>query len=271
MISFPNAKINLGLNVLSKRKDGYHKLSSCFYPVGWKDILEIIPTNKLQFTTSGISIPEDGSDNLCIKAYKLLQNDYDIQPVHIHLHKLIPIGAGLGGGSSDCAFTIKMLNEIFQLNISLDELEVYSGQLGSDCSFFVKNKPIFVSGTGDKFESTTLDLTNLQISIIYPKIHVSTREAYSGVKPMMPEYKISDILDKPISHWKRFLLNDFEKSVCQIHPDISAIKNQMYQNGALYASMTGSGSAVFGIFEKGLNLKFDQILSGSNHVWNGRL
>jgi len=248
MISFPNAKINLGLNILSKREDGYHNISSCFYPVPWCDILEIIPSDQLKFTSSGIGIPGDESNNLCIQAYRLLKRDFNIPNVHIHLHKIIPIGAGLGGGSSDCAFTLKMLKDMFCLKLSDDQLENYAGTLGSDCPFFIKNKPTMVSGTGNQFKTTSLSLSGNAIVIAYPKIHISTLEAYAGITPMIPEQSIMDIISEPIFNWKSKLKNDFEKTLLKNYPEIINIKELMYEYGANYASMTGSGSAVFGIF-----------------------
>ena len=271
MISFPNAKINLGLNILSKRPDGYHNLSSCFYPVKWKDILEIIPSHKQHFTSSGIAIPEANKNNLCIKAYNLLYDNYQIPPVHIHLHKVIPIGAGLGGGSSDAAFTLKMLNNIFNLKISIRLLEEYAAELGSDCPFFIQNKPVLVSGTGTKFNLTSINLSQRKIIIIHPNIHVSTKEAYAGIIPKNSSNSIKKILKTPLANWKSLLTNDFEKSIASSHPDITIIKKQFYDYGAVYASMSGSGSAVFGIFEKDFNLSLLNNLANSHTVWHGIL
>ncbi len=271
MISFPNAKINLGLNILSKREDGYHNISSCFYPVPWCDILEIIPSNHLKFTSSGINIPGDESNNLCIQAYHLLNRDFNIPKVHIHLHKIIPIGAGLGGGSSDCAFTLKMLNDMFCLNLSDDQLESYAGKLGSDCPFFIKNIPTLVSGTGNQFEHTKLSLTGNSIVLVYPKIHISTQQAYAGIVPNIPEQSISDILNLPISKWKSKLKNDFESSVIETHLDIVSIKEHLYDNDALYTSMSGSGSAVYGIFENKVAGNLLDHLSKKYVTWSHQL
>ncbi|MFT7036469.1 MAG: 4-diphosphocytidyl-2-C-methyl-D-erythritol kinase [Cyclobacteriaceae bacterium] len=254
MISFPNAKINLGLNILSKRPDGYHNLSSCFYPLGWKDILEIIPSNRIQFTSSGIAIPGGNMNNLCIKAYNLLYNNHHIPPVHIHLHKIIPIGAGLGGGSSDAASTLKMLNNIFNLNISTTLLEEFAGQIGSDCPFFIQNKPILVSGTGTEFNPALIDLSKKKVIIIHPNIHISTKEAYSGIVPKAPKNSILKISKLPLSNWKSLLVNDFERLISLNNPEISNIKKTLYDSGAIYASMSGSGSSVFGIFKEDFDL-----------------
>jgi 4-diphosphocytidyl-2-C-methyl-D-erythritol kinase len=270
MISFPNAKVNLGLNILSKRSDGYHNLSSCFYPVGWKDILEIIPSDKLKFTSSGIAIPGANMNNLCIKAYNLLYNTHQIPPVHIHLHKVIPIGAGLGGGSSDAAFTLKMLNNIFNLNISIKLQEEYAAQLGSDCPFFIQNKHVIVSGTGTKFNPTSINLSKRKIVIIHPNIHISTKEAYAGIVPKNSSNSINETIKQPLANWKALLKNDFEKSVILNHPEIVAIKKEFYDSGALYASMSGSGSAVFGIFKEDFDLSTLSIRA-TYGSWRGML
>lgn len=271
MISFPNAKINLGLNILSKRPDGYHNLSSCFYPINWKDILEIIPAKKLKFTSSGVKIPGNITDNLCLKAYNLLYEDFQIPPVHIHLHKIIPIGAGLGGGSSDASFTLKMLSEIFNLSLSIGQLEKYASQLGSDCPFFINNKPTLVSGTGNQFKTTTLNLSGKFIVLIYPEIHISTKEAYSGITPSIPEQSINHILNGAIDNWQFQLKNDFENSVIAHYPEIISIKEKLLDNGAIYSSMTGSGSAVFGIFKKNIDSSLLNNLVTSYTTWSGIL
>jgi len=189
-------------------------------------------------------------NNLCIRAYKLLHNNHQIPPVHIHLHKLIPIGAGLGGGSSDAAFTLKMLNSIFNLNISIKLQQEYAAQIGSDCPFFIQNKHVLVSDTGIKFNPTKVDLSKRKIIIIHPNIHISTKEAYSGIVPKESTNSIHEIFMQPLVNWKSLLKNDFEKSVTLNHPEIAAIKKELYDSGALYASMSGSGSSVFGLFKE---------------------
>ena len=269
MISFPNAKINLGLNILSKRPDGYHTISSCFYPVGWTDILEIIPAGTLTFTSSGIDIPGNADDNLCLRAYHLLREDHDLSPVHIHLYKIIPIGAGLGGGSADGAFALKMLNDQFNLGLSQSELKAYARRLGADCPFFIRNKPAIVSGIGDQFEKIDLDLAGKYIALVYPKVHISTKEAYSGIIPSIPNTPISDIISQPIESWKSSLTNDFEHALSNNHPEIQTIKNDLYEIGATYASMTGSGSAVYGIFQQDMQEKLEGKFSDFQ-VWKGK-
>jgi 4-diphosphocytidyl-2-C-methyl-D-erythritol kinase len=264
MVVFPNAKINLGLNILSKREDGYHNISSCFYPIDFFDILEVLPSKILSFQSSGISIPGSIEDNLCLKAFHLLEADHGIPPVQIHLHKNIPIGAGLGGGSADASFMLKSLNELFQLNISDLDLEKYAARLGSDCPFFIKNNPVIAEGTGNIFLPLKIDLKGLNMVLIYPNIHVSTKEAYSGILPNDSKQNLTELLKSDIYNWKEELKNDFEKSVFNQYPTIANLKKVLYENGALYASMTGSGSAFFGIFDS-------EIPSIKNTVWSGPL
>ena len=251
MITFPNAKINIGLNIIEKRQDGFHNIESIFYPImDLFDVLEIIKSNELKFTSSGITIPGNEADNLCLKAYHLIKADFDVKLVHIHLHKVIPIGAGLGGGSADAAFTLKLLNQLFELNITDDELINYARKLGSDCAFFIKNKPVYAYGKGDEFEEIDVDLSKYEIKIEYPNIHIGTSEAYAGVNPKPSNKNIKELIKLPIKDWKNNIKNDFEYSIFPNHPQIKALKEKFYSDGAVYASMTGSGSAVFGVFEK---------------------
>ncbi len=249
MLSFPNAKINLGLNITSKKPDGYHNIESCFYPIPWNDALEIVKSHDFEFSSSGLKIPGNPESNLCIKAYELLRKEFNLSPIHIHLHKVIPMGAGLGGGSADGAFTLKMLNELFQLDLSSKQLEELAGQLGSDCPFFIRNKPVIVRGTGDQFFDCSVDLSDKTLLIKNPGVHISTQEAYAHVRPYEPKEKIELVLDQPINKWSEDLKNDFESSIFPSHPEIRDLKTQLYEMGAEYASMTGSGSTVYGIFE----------------------
>ena len=249
MIVYPNAKINLGLNVLRKREDGYHDISSIFYPVKeCIDILEIIKSEEFEFTNSGIEIPD--GENLCEKAWKLLYTDFGIGNVKVHLHKQIAIGAGLGGGSSDASFTLKSLNELFDLNLNNKELEKYALRLGADCPFFIDNTPKLVEGIGEKMTSIDLDLSNYEIRLVNPDIHISTREAYSGIVPKTPVLSVEKIIELPIIEWKGKLKNDFEESIFEKHLQLEGIKDELYKQGSIYSSMSGSGSIVFGIFEK---------------------
>lgn len=250
MISFPNAKINLGLNIVGKRPDGYHNIESCFYPVPWRDILEIVKSDCLQFTASGLPISGPIDSNLCVKAYQLIKARYQIPPVKIHLHKAIPMGAGLGGGSANGAFALKMLNGLFELGIAVAGLQSMAARLGGDCPFFIENRACYVTGTGTDLESIDLDLTGKFIALKNPGIHISTKEAYSNVLPKPSEWDIRKTLKEGIPSWKGKLHNDFEDSIFPKHPAIKRVKNDLYKAGASYASMTGSGSTVYGIFDE---------------------
>ncbi len=250
MILFPNAKINIGLNITERRTDGYHNLETIFYPIKINDALEVIPADKLSFESSGLEIPGRMEDNLCVKGYHLLKRDHDLPPVKIHLHKHIPIGAGLGGGSSDAAFFIKLINTQFNLGLSVDKMQDHARTLGADCAFFIENKPVFAFEKGDEFEPIKLDLSNYSIVLVMPPVQVSTSEAYRGVRPKMTEDSLMELIQAPIATWKKHIKNDFEESIFPNHAEIRGVKAALYQAGALYASMSGSGSSVFGIFEK---------------------
>lgn len=252
MICYPNAKINIGLNVVEKRADGYHNLETVFYPIGLCDVLEVLPSESCSdysFSSSGIDIQGDPEDNLIVKAYHLLRSGYQFPPVDISLVKQIPFGAGLGGGSSDAAFMLKTLNEMFELKASKLRLEKLAAKLGADCPVFIKNKPVYATGIGNEFKAIKLSLKGLFLVLIKPDIHVSTPEAYSLVVPEVPEISLFDSIQRPITDWKNLIKNDFEKSVFVKYSVIGEIKNKLYDMGAMYASMSGSGSAVYGIFE----------------------
>lgn len=278
MIVFPNCKINLGLQILNKREDGYHNLATIFYPIGWKDIVEVVrrddgrqttddsyeknsqlTTHDISFTSTGLAVAGDPQNNLCIKAYNLLKKDFpSLPPVHMHLHKTIPMGAGLGGGSADGAFTLKLLNEKFQLGLSTEQLIDYALQLGSDCPFFILNQPVYATGRGEIMVEVNLDLGGYQFVIVNPGIHVNTGWAFAQLQLNDgPRPDLRTIVQQPIHTWKEELINDFEAPVCKAHPEIANIKQQLYDTGALYASMTGSGSTVFGVFEKTNDLKIN--------------
>lgn len=263
MIVFPNCKINLGLNILRKRSDGYHDLETVFYPIPLTDILEIIENKhpeqsaKMPFTISGISMPEVPASNLCAKAYKLLKRDFPKLPfIQMHLHKSVPLGAGLGGGSSDAAFTLKVLNDKFDLHLSVKELMDYAAELGSDCPFFILNKPCFATGRGEILEEIQLDLSAYKFVVVNPGIHINTGDAFVKLKPAVPEKSIREIIAEPIENWKTTLQNDFEKVVFKEYREIVDIKDSLYTKGAVYASMSGSGSTVYGIFPKEKELSF---------------
>tara|TARA_B100000123_G_scaffold114446_1_gene84299 strand:- start:501 stop:1355 length:855 start_codon:yes stop_codon:yes gene_type:complete len=251
MIFYPNAKINIGLNIISKRKDGYHNLNSIFYPIfNVYDILEIIKSKKFEFTTSGLAIDCIAEKNLCYKVYTYFKEKYDIQNIKVHLHKNIPIGSGLGGGSSDAAFTIKAINNLFKLGLNINELESISAKIGSDCPFFISNKPKYVTGTGDILSDIDLNLSNYNIQIYTPKIKISTRDAFDKILPNQNnEGKIIENITKPMHLWKNYIHNDFER-LHNVKSKIIKIRQTAYDSGAIYASMTGTGSAVYAIFEK---------------------
>ncbi|MDQ2862096.1 MAG: 4-(cytidine 5'-diphospho)-2-C-methyl-D-erythritol kinase [Bacteroidota bacterium] len=250
MVTFPNCKINLGLNILKKREDGFHDLETFFLPVALCDALEILPSNKkTTITVTGIPAGK-AEDNLCLKAFYLLKKDYALLPeVQIHLHKIIPIGAGLGGGSADAAFTLQLLNKKFELNIAEDKIFDYALELGSDCPFFLINKPAYATGRGEQFEHINLSLSGYKIALVNAGIHVSTADAFKNIKPGIPIEGIKDIIQQPIETWKEALKNDFEKYVFEKFPQVKKIKEDLYNAGAAYASMSGSGSTVFGIFK----------------------
>ncbi len=272
MIVFPNSKINIGLNIRSKRPDGFHELHSCFYPLALSDCLEIIPspTGRNLFNTSGLPIPHDESGNLCEKAHKLMQEHYDIPAVQMHLHKAVPIGAGLGGGSADAAFTLRLLSEMFCPDIPEDALYRIASQLGSDCAFFLLNKPCIASGRGEILNPISLSLAGYTLLLIMPPIHISTKEAYAGIKPHKPQSELSDNLQQDISSWKSTIENDFEKGIFASHNRIAQIKEKLYELGAEYASMSGSGAAVYGIF-KAFTHQQPEVLFPDCFIWKEKL
>jgi 4-diphosphocytidyl-2-C-methyl-D-erythritol kinase len=255
MITFPNAKINLGLNIVEKRTDGYHNLETVFYPVPLEDALEVIVAERAEGVTlsqTGIVLAGDSEDNLVVKAYRLLEREgYRMPAVDIFLHKGIPSGAGMGGGSADATFMLRLLNTNFSLGISDELLENYSSRLGADCAFFVKNQPTFAEGIGDVFSPVRVSLKGYRIVIVKPDIFVSTREAFSKVTPRRAVLSPREVVQRPVEEWRELLHNDFETSVFAIHPEIGKVKQQLYDAGAVYASMSGSGSSLFGLFAPG--------------------
>lgn len=273
MLVYPNAKINLGLHIIGKRSDGYHNIETVFYPVGWSDLLEVIPSDNseidVDLTTSGLIIPGDLKDNLLMKAWRLIAVDYPIRRVKVHLHKQIPIGAGLGGGSADAAFFIRALNDLFDLGLAWGELHHYARQLGADCSFFITNRPVWAEQKGDVYEPIAVSLAGWHIAIVHPGIHVSTAEAYSKVVPHSPGISFEKIVtNSSVENWKDKLVNNFESGVFAQYPLIAKVKQDMYASGAVYASMSGSGSAVFGLFRE----KPDITIWASQYtVWQGIL
>ena len=260
MIVFPNCKINLGLHITRKRSDGFHDLETVFFPVSFYDVLEIIESseyNDIIFTATGTPVAGDPENNLCIKAYRLLKKDHPHLPaIKVHLHKIIPMGAGLGGGSADGAYTLKLLNDQFQLGLSIQQLIKYALQLGSDCPFFILNQPSFATGRGETLEPVNLSLKQYVFVLVNPGIHVNTAEAFSKITPAPPGKSIKAIIQQPITTWKDELKNDFEESVSRQYPAISEIKKTLYAKGAIYTSMTGSGSTVYAIFEKNVKSEY---------------
>lgn len=250
MIGFPNAKINLGLHITAKRPDGYHEIETCMVPIPLFDALEMIIDKKAGWNSTGLSIPGESKDNLILKAEKLLKKDFPGLPhLNIHLHKNIPMGAGLGGGSADGAFALKLMNNLFDLHLDDFFLEEYAAQLGSDCPFFIENTPKIARGRGETLEPIGLSLQGTYLVLVNPGIHVGTSEAYAGVTPAAPRIKLEEVLADP-SRWKSELINDFEPSVFSSYPEIGEIKERMYASGAFYSSMSGSGSSIFGLFDK---------------------
>ncbi len=253
MICFPNAKINLGLNVVSRRADGYHNLETIFYPLQIHDALEVVVNESLSedaLYQSGLQVDGDLKDNLVMKSLRLIREKYDFPPIEVHLFKKIPFGAGLGGGSSDASFMLKLLNETFILGIADAKLAQFALKLGADCPFFIYNRPLFASGIGEVFEEIALSLEGHYFVLVKPDVHVSTKDAFGGIFPQKPAQSLKEIIQLPVAQWRGAMVNDFEKTVFAKHPEIGKVKEKLYQSGAVYASMSGSGSSVFGIFSK---------------------
>ena len=259
MIVFPNAKVNIGLNVVSKRNDGYHNIETVFYPIKLYDVLEFVVSEKTELSTTGIKIDGNTDDNLILKAYRILKKDFNLPEIKFHLHKIIPFGAGLGGGSSDAAFTLKALNSFFNLGISVEKLKDYAALTGADCTFFIENKPAFASGTGNKLEPIKLDLTQYETVVLFPPVVVSTYEAYKNIFSAKPDFDLRNLCRLPIENWKETVVNDFEKYVFRVFPVVKELKEKLYETGAVYASMSGSGSTVYGIFRH-LPVNFEKLI-----------
>ncbi|WP_046245801.1 4-(cytidine 5'-diphospho)-2-C-methyl-D-erythritol kinase [Hymenobacter terrenus] len=252
MLTFPNAKLNLGLYVTERRADGFHSLQSVFLPLPWTDVLELLPApvgQPTSITLTGRPIPGDPATNLCVRAYELLQADFpQLPPVQLYLHKIVPIGAGLGGGSADAAFALKAANEVFSLNLSAETLESYARRLGSDCAFFIQNKPVLAVEKGDVFEDIDLSLTGTGCVVVYPNLHISTAEAYARIVPKQPAHGLREALAQPMETWRATVSNDFETALTPNYPVLADLKQQLYAAGAAYASLSGSGSAVYGLW-----------------------
>ena len=262
MITKPIAKINLGLNVVEKRPDGYHNLQTVFFPVSIEDALEVLPMDSAfpsvvdcDLKVTNICIDGDEQRNLVVRAYNLLKADFPEMPrVHAHLYKGIPTQAGMGGGSSDCGFMITLLNQMFGLGLTDQQMIDYAARLGADCAFFILNKPCYAEGIGEKLEPISLSLSGWYLSLVRPDIPVSTREAFSLIKPHYPELNCRDVVQLPVEQWRGKLTNDFEQSVFAVHPELGAVKDRLYELGATYAAMSGSGSTLFALSRQPLNL-----------------
>lgn len=251
MIAETHFKINLGLHVAEKLSTGYHNLETIFYPVyNQRDVIEITPSEIFSFTMENSDFEVEVEKNLCVKAYRLLEKEFHLAPISLKLIKNIPSGAGIGGGSGDAATVLLMLNEMFQLKLSEQQLMKYGAQLGSDVPFFIFNKPCLATGVGDKLTPISLDLSSYHIELVFSDVHVSTADAYSWITPKTPKYQLSDIIQQPIEKWQDLLINDFEEVIFERFPILKQTKMELYKKGAIYAAMSGSGSSIFGIFPK---------------------
>lgn len=269
MITYPPAKINIGLQILSKREDGFHNLSTLFYPIALSDVLEIIPApdKELCFSSSGIVLDCNMENNLVVKAFHLLAKDFSLSPVHIHLHKQIPTGAGLGGGSSDAASALVLLNKLFELELTNEQLCHYALQLGSDVPFFITSVPAIASGRGELLSPKSVpQLSGKYITVVKPDLHISTADAYAKVQPSHSSSQIEEMVDQPITEWRDVLFNDFEQALFPHYDQLEAVKQHLYDKGAIYAAMSGSGAAFFGIFDTNTPLKFP-----NSYSWTGIL
>ncbi|NOQ26521.1 MAG: 4-(cytidine 5'-diphospho)-2-C-methyl-D-erythritol kinase [Bacteroidales bacterium] len=257
MIIYPNAKINIGLNITEKRQDGFHNIETIFYPIALSDILEInISNDKINFKNTGLSIENKSFEsNICYKAYQELTSDFSLKPIDIHLHKIIPFGAGLGGGSSDASFTLKTINSLMKLNLNNNDLIRYAEEVGSDCPFFIINKPSFATEKGNILSPIDLNLKGYFLVLVHPGININTAKAYARTIPKRPKTSLLELIKQPIEDWKETIKNDFEDSVFKDHPILKDLKDQLYDLGASYASMSGSGSAVFGIFKNKIDIQ----------------
>jgi 4-diphosphocytidyl-2-C-methyl-D-erythritol kinase len=266
MICFPNAKINLGLHITGKRSDGFHNIETIFYPVPLTDALEAVKASRKSFKQTGLKIHSTAKDNLVMKAYALLSKKYNVPPLEIHLKKTIPPEAGLGGGSADAAFSLKLINHLCNLNIPDRELEKMAASIGADCPFFIRNTPVIAAGKGNLFKPAGISLKNYLVYIVKPPVTVSTKEAYAMITPQKPVFPLDKLAALPVPEWKNVLVNDFEYCLFEKYPVIGEIKDKLYALGAEYASMSGSGSAVFGLFKTTVSPDFPNCF-----IWKGEL
>lgn len=270
MLIYPNAKINIGLRITEKRRDGYHNLETIFYPIPLMDGLEFTNVDPTAAAEGGCRLRVQGdildggpADNLVVRAYELLRRDFpeQVQPLAVHLFKHIPTGAGLGGGSSDAAFTLRAMNERFELGLSREQLAKYAAQIGADCPFFIYNTPMLAHGIGDQLTPVDLSLAGKVVIVVKPEVSVSTKDAYAGITPRQPETSLAELVKAPVEQWKDTVVNDFEAGICAHYPEIAAIKDRLYDLGALYAAMSGSGSSVYGLFNEPVKY-VDDIFTG---------
>lgn len=255
-ICFPNAKINIGLDIVSRRSDGYHNICTVFYPINITDAMEIMPSDEFIFDNHGIKIDCEIEKNLCYKAYKMLKDDFNLPTVKFVLYKHIPFGSGLGAGSSDAAFSIKMLNDMFSLKLTTEQMVAYASRLGADCAFFIQNRPMLAEGTGNIFHETKLNLSGKTLVLVLPPISVNTAKAYANCHPAEPEFTLEESIKLPLAQWKDRIKNDFEPTVFAENPLLAEIKQKLYERGAIFAQMSGSGSTMYGIFEAKPQLDF---------------
>lgn len=252
MITFPNAKINIGLQVTERRSDGYHNLDTVFYPIPLCDALEVIVAEGVEYDCrlhlSGLPVDGNPDSNLVVRAYRMLAEEYALPPVDVYLYKHIPTGAGLGGGSADAGYMLRLLDGMFALGLDDERLESYAARLGADCPFFIKNKPVYATGIGNVFHPITLDLNGYTVVVVKPDVFVSTKEAYSLVRPHKPAVTLDEKIKLPLAEWRDAITNDFEEGVFALHPELRRIKEKLYELGAVYAAMSGSGAALFGLF-----------------------
>jgi len=254
MLAFANAKLNLGLFLTEKRTDGYHNLQTVFYPVKLYDVVELVDAEVTSIVIKGVDVPGKADENSCLKAFKQLQADFNLPNQQIVLLKNIPVGAGLGGGSADAAFLIKLINEKFELGLTMLQMQNHARTLGADCAFFIENKPVYAFARGDEFEDVQINLAAYYLVLVKPNIHVSTALAYADVKVKHPSISLKKLIHLPLREWRTTVFNDFELSVFAKYPQIDEIKTKLYAAGATFALMSGSGSSVFGIFEQPVHL-----------------
>ena len=266
MLAFANAKINLGLLITEKRPDGYHNIETVFYPLKIYDAVEITDAPEVSCIVAGGAVPGNAADNICLKAFRVMQDEFQLPSQQITLLKNIPVGGGLGGGSADAAFLVKLVNDKFNLGLSDEQMEDYVRPLGADCAFFIRSTPVFAYGKGDEFESVDLDLSGYFIVLVKPDVHVSTADAYHGIKPTVTGTSLKDLIQLPVRDWEQHIKNDFEDSVFEKYPQIRSVKEALYHEGAIFAAMSGSGSSVFGIFEN--EVKLPELEKGSKVFYN---